>query len=76
MRTPHTRREALPPVDPRQRYTLDEAAEYLRVSKTRLYEYMRAKTIAVIVDGKRTYVPGAEIERLSQPPPPPSPPSS
>jgi excisionase family DNA binding protein len=55
----------LPPLDPQQRYTVDESCRYLRTSRTTLYEEIRAGLIATITVGRRRYVPGAEIVRRS-----------
>ena len=48
-----------------QRYTVDESCQYLRTSRTTLYEEIRAGLIATIKHGRRRYVPGAEIVRRS-----------
>lgn len=55
----------LPPVDPQQRYTVGEAALYLRCCRARVYERMQSGEILSILDGARRYVPGSEIVRLS-----------
>ena len=55
------------PVDLNQRYTIPEACGYLATSHTTLYAAIAAGKLKVIKDGKRTFVPGAEISRLSQP---------
>jgi excisionase family DNA binding protein len=60
--------QALAPLDERQRYVVDEACGYLRLSRARLYEKIAAGEITVFKDGRRTYVPGTEIARLSRPP--------
>lgn len=56
---------ALPPVDVLQRYSVFEAAAYLRLSRARLYERINAGTIMSITDGHRRYIPGSEIARCS-----------
>jgi hypothetical protein len=53
----------LPPLDPLQRYTPDEAARYLRKSRAQLYIEITAGLIATIKEGKRRYVPGTEIAK-------------
>lgn len=58
-------RAPLPPLDPLQRYSIDEAVRYLRVSKPTLYADIHARKITTIKDGKRRYVPGSEIVRRS-----------
>lgn len=55
----------LAPLDPRQRYTIPEAARYLRCSRAWLYELINADKLRVLRDGKRVYVPGVEIARKS-----------
>ncbi len=55
----------LAPLDPRQRYTIEEAGAYLRSSRAKLYIDIKAGRIAVIKDGRRTYVPGTEIAARS-----------
>ena len=55
----------LPPLDTQQRYDLDEAARYLRISRSTLYNDIAAGLITTIKDRKRRFVPGAEIARRS-----------
>lgn len=55
-------------LDTLQRYTLDEAASFLRVSRSTLYLYIKDGRLATIKDSKQVFVPGAEIARLSAPP--------
>ena len=55
----------LPPVDARQRYSIPEGVQYLRLSRSEIYARIKSGTIKVIKDGKRTFVPGTEIIRLS-----------
>jgi excisionase family DNA binding protein len=56
----------LPSLDEHQRYSIDEARSYLRVSRAKLYLKIQAGEIATIKDGRRTFVPGSEIARLSR----------
>ena len=56
---------ALPPLDSAQRYSIPEAARYLRISIPKVFKDMAAGKLATIKSGKRTFVPGAEIARLS-----------
>ena len=56
------------PVDLNQRYTIPEACGYLATSHTSLYARILAKELAVIREGKRVFIPGSEIARLSQQP--------
>lgn len=56
----------LAPVDAAQRYTIAEATTYLRISHASIYKEINACRIRVIKHGKRTFVPGSEIVRLSR----------
>lgn len=56
----------LPPVDMSQRYTIAEAIAYLRISHATVYKEINAGRIKVLKQGKRTFVPGSEIARLSR----------
>lgn len=62
-RSSKTRR--LPPVDPHQRYEIEEANSYLRQSRAKTYSDIAAGALKIIKDGKRVYVPGSEIIRRS-----------
>jgi prophage regulatory protein len=55
----------LPPVDVAQRYTIAEATSYLRISHASVYKEINVGRIKVLKQGKRTFVPGSEIARLS-----------
>ena len=55
----------LAPLDINQRYTLAEAAQYLRQSRSKTYSDIQAGTLAVIKDGRRRYVPGHSIAARS-----------
>jgi prophage regulatory protein len=57
---------ALAPVDLAQRYTIKEATSYLRVSHASIYKEINARRLRVLKHGKRTFVPGSEIARLSR----------
>jgi excisionase family DNA binding protein len=52
-------------LDPLQRYTVAEAVMYLRTSRPTLHEQIKAGLIASIQEGRRRYIPGAEIARRS-----------
>src|SRR5260370_41606958 len=56
----------LAPVDVAQRYTIAEAISYLRVARVSIYKEINAGRIRVLKHGKRTFVPGSEIARLSR----------
>ena len=58
----------LPPVDTNRRYPIELAADYLFVSRATLWKRVRAGSVATIRDGKRVYLPGSEIARLSSVP--------
>jgi hypothetical protein len=51
----------LPPLDIRQRYSIKETNAYLRQSRSKTYKDIQAGKLAVIKDGRRTYVSGAVI---------------
>ena len=57
--TPHA------PLDVKQRYTIDETNAYLRQSRAKTYQDIAAGKLAVIKDGKRTYVPGTALAARS-----------
>lgn len=52
--------------DPRQRYSVVETLSLLRTSRRSFYRMLREGHVRVIKQGRRTFVPGAEIARLSQ----------
>lgn len=56
---------ALPPLEPHRRYTISAASGLLSQSRAKTYLDIRAGALAVIKDGRRTYVPGTEIIRRS-----------
>lgn len=56
---------ALPLIDSQQRYTIPEAAAYLRCCRDYIYRLIRAGELQTITDGSRRYVPGSEIIRRS-----------
>jgi hypothetical protein len=56
----------LAPLDVRQRYTINETCAYLRQSRVKTYADINAGKLAIIKDGSRTYVSGAEIARRSK----------
>lgn len=60
--------QPLAPLDCLQRYSLDEAQRYLRISRPLLYRLIHTNGIATLKIGKRRYVPGSEIARLSAAP--------
>lgn len=59
------RRAPLAPLDPLQRYTVEEAIAYLRSSRRTIYADISEGRLGIIKEGARTYVPGSEIVRRS-----------
>lgn len=64
-RSTRTAAAPLPPFDPQLRYPVERAAEYLSVSRAHIFTRIKNGDIATIRDGRRVYVPGSEIARLS-----------
>lgn len=60
-----TEHRNLPPLDINQRYTIDEAAAYLRISRAHVYHHFAAGNLEYVKDGRRRYVPGRAIAALS-----------
>jgi excisionase family DNA binding protein len=60
-----TERHTLPPLNPIERYTIDEACAYLRQSRAKTYQDIKAGRLPVLKDGARTYVPGTAIAARS-----------
>jgi excisionase family DNA binding protein len=56
---------ALPPIDPLQRYTVEESCAYLRTSRQSVHNLIKSGDLRVIKEGRRCYVPGSEIARRS-----------
>jgi hypothetical protein len=61
-------RPALPPIDPNQRYTPEEAALYLRSSRWTVYLDFKLGRLEFFKEGARTYVPGEALIRRSRAP--------
>lgn len=57
---------ALPPLDTAQRYSIEEAIAYLRSSRFTVFNDIREGRLATIKEGRRRFVPGSEIARLSR----------
>jgi len=55
----------LPPIDQNQRYTIPEAAEYLRCSQAYVYQKIASGKVQTLKDGRRTYIHGSELIRVS-----------
>lgn len=60
------RRPPPQPLDELQRYSIDETLQYLRTSRGKLYQRIATGELRTITEGKRRYVPGTEIARLSR----------
>lgn len=56
----------LPPLDPLQRYSIDEAATYLRQSRAKTYQDISAGRLESFTDGRRRYVSGRAIAARSE----------
>lgn len=56
----------LPPLDANQRYSIRETQQYLRVSHMSVYARIRAGTLQTITEGRRRFVPGSELIRVSR----------
>jgi hypothetical protein len=59
-------RPVLPPLDERQRYSIEESILYLRSSRKTLFDDIKNGRLATIKEGKRRFVPGSEIARRSR----------
>jgi hypothetical protein len=62
--------QQLPPLalDPAQRYSVIETIALLRTSRRSLYDMINRGELHPIKQGRRTYIAGSEIARLSQVP--------
>lgn len=56
------------PLDPLQRYSVDEAIAYLRSSRKTLFDDIKTGRILTIKEGRRRFIPGSEIARRSRVP--------
>ena len=56
----------LPPLDVRQRYSIEETNAYLRQSRAKTYADIKDGKLEIIKDGKRTYLSGRVIAARSQ----------
>jgi excisionase family DNA binding protein len=55
----------LPLLDANRRYSVADALAYLGISKPTLYKGIRAGEVRVIKHGRRSFIPGSELVRLS-----------
>jgi hypothetical protein len=58
---------SLPPLDPRQRYSINEASALLRQCRAKTYRDIAAGKIESFKDGSRRYIPGRAIIERSAP---------
>jgi hypothetical protein len=63
-----TKTQPLPQLDPLRRYSIADSLTLLGVSKKRFYAHVKAGRITLLKDGRRSFCPGSDIARLSQPP--------
>ncbi len=61
-----SRDSAAMPFDTRLRYTISEAVAYLKCSRATIYKLIQRGDISTLHTGKRIYIPGSEIARLSE----------
>jgi excisionase family DNA binding protein len=52
--------EPLPPIDPQQRYSINEASAYLRQSREKTYRDIREGRLKAITDGRK-FISGREL---------------
>lgn len=55
-------------LDTLQRYSIPEAKDFLRISRSSLYLLIESGNVFTIKEGKRIFIPGSEIARLSAAP--------
>jgi helix-turn-helix protein len=58
----------LPALDERQRYSIEETILYLRSSRRSVYQLINDGVLHPIKQGRRSFISGAEIARLSRAP--------
>lgn len=58
----------IPPLDPRQRYSVNEASALLRQCRAKTYKDIAADRLESFKDGRRTYITGRSIIARSNPP--------
>ena len=58
--------KTLPALDLNQRYTIEEACAYLRISRAQLYKKISEGSLSTIEDGRRRFVPGQVIAERSR----------
>ena len=62
----HARETAKPEIDPKARYMLDFAAEYLGASTSTLKRRAAVGKLVLLYDGKKPFVTGAELLRYAR----------
>lgn len=58
--------KSLPPLDLQQRYSVEEAAAYLRQSRAKTYQDIAAGRLQSFTDGRRRYINGRAIAARSE----------
>lgn len=53
------------PLDVNQRYTIPQAAKYLKISRAYVYRLIEKGEIKTLVDGRRRFISGSEIAKRS-----------
>lgn len=66
-RKPQIVRQPLPPLDVQQRYSIQEAARYLRQSIPSVYKLINAGRLETFKSGRRRFATGRGIAALSIP---------
>jgi hypothetical protein len=61
----NAKKTPLGPLDPLRRYPVEQALQYLATSRASLYKQIAAGSIKTISQGRRRFIPGSEIARLS-----------
>ncbi len=62
----HAREAAKPEIDPKARYALDFAAEYIGASTSTLKRRAAVGKLVLLYDGKKPFVTGAELLRYAR----------
>jgi len=61
-------KQALPLLDPLQRYSVSESSDLLRQCRAKTYKDIAAGRLEAFKDGSRTYITGRSIIARSAPP--------
>jgi excisionase family DNA binding protein len=60
--------KTLPALDLNQRYSIDEACAYLRISRAYIYKLIKSNSLPTVEDGSRRFVSGQTIADRSRAP--------